>query len=443
VKRPRGQTTSFQERLEIGERTAAGQSKSDIAQALGCSIYTVRKWRRRYLKDGRDGLSSEMGRPAGGPLTTVNPALKAHIRQMRQSHPGWGPDTILTELEQDPYWKSQPLASRSRIAAFLKAEELTRPYQRHVELPQPTPQEATHPHQEWEMDAQGAIAVTGLGSVSLINVIDVASRLKVESCPRLNRPKPARADYLVTLRRAFINYGLPQRLSLDHDTVFFDNTSPSPFPTRLHLWLIGLDIDLIFTRKGRPTDHAQVERNHQTIEAQAITGQSWFSQSALWQGLDQRRAVLNHYLPIRALNGQAPLEAFPQAAHSGRPYRPQWEQDLLSLDRVYHYLAQGRWFRRIRANGHFGLGGHTYYVGHKWAKRAAEITFDPDQLAFSYQPEGCDEQLKVLARGLTKADLMGDLADLLQLPSYQLAFPFTVEDQRLLDLVNCLTDTTS
>ncbi len=69
MKRPRGQTTSFQERLEIGERTAAGQSKSDIAQALGCSIDTVRKWRRRYLKHGRNGLSSEMGRPVGGPLT--------------------------------------------------------------------------------------------------------------------------------------------------------------------------------------------------------------------------------------------------------------------------------------------------------------------------------------------------------------------------------------
>ena len=85
---------------------------------------------------------------------------------------------------------------------------------------------------------------------------------------------------------------------------------------------------------------------------------------------------------------------------------------------------------------YFFPNASTYYVGHKWAKRAAEITF-------SYQPEGCDEQLKVLARGLTKADLMGDLADLLQLPSYQLAFPFTVEDQRLLDLVNCLTDTAS
>lgn len=89
------------------------------------------------------------------------------------------------------------------------------------------------------MDAQGALLVDGIGSVSLINVIDVASRLKVESCPRVRTPKPAAADYYVTLRRAFLTHGLPLRLSLDHDTVFFDNTTPSPFPTRLHLWLVA------------------------------------------------------------------------------------------------------------------------------------------------------------------------------------------------------------
>jgi hypothetical protein len=82
------------------------------------------------------------------------------------------------------------------------------------------------------MDAQGTRRVDGIGSVSLINVIDVVSRLKVESCPRVSIPKPAAADYYVTLRRAFLTYGLPLRLSLDHDTVFFDNTTPSPFLTR-------------------------------------------------------------------------------------------------------------------------------------------------------------------------------------------------------------------
>ncbi len=55
------------------------------------------------------------------------------------------------------------------------------------------------------MDAQGALHVQGIGSVSLINVVDVTSRLKVESCPRVSTPKPAASDYYVTDAPGFLN----------------------------------------------------------------------------------------------------------------------------------------------------------------------------------------------------------------------------------------------
>lgn len=78
----------------------------------------------------------------------------------------------------------------------------------------------------------------------------------------------------------------------------------------------------------------------------------------LWAGLNERHAVLNRYLPIRAL----------------------------------HQM---------------------------------EITFDPVYVAFVCQPEGATEPLTVPARGLTKVDLMGDLAWMMALLAYQLAFPFS------------------
>ncbi len=39
----RGQTTTFQERLDITECATVGQSDSEIAATLGCSILMVRK----------------------------------------------------------------------------------------------------------------------------------------------------------------------------------------------------------------------------------------------------------------------------------------------------------------------------------------------------------------------------------------------------------------
>ena len=62
------------------------------------------------------------------------------------------------------------------------------------------------------------------------------------------------------VRRAFLTTGLPRQISFDHGTVFYDNTSRSPFPTRLHLSLVALGIDVSFTRKHCPTDHATIER---------------------------------------------------------------------------------------------------------------------------------------------------------------------------------------
>jgi hypothetical protein len=65
--RQRGQWTTFQTRLEISEHAAAGWNDPQIATVVGCSIWTVRKWRRRFMHQGRSSLTSHMGRPATGP----------------------------------------------------------------------------------------------------------------------------------------------------------------------------------------------------------------------------------------------------------------------------------------------------------------------------------------------------------------------------------------
>ena len=139
----------------------------------------------------------------------------------------------------------------------------------------------------------------------------------------------------------------------------FSTTPTSPFPTGLHLWLLALGVEVSFTRKRRPTDHAQVERVHQTMTLQALLGQSWSDATALWAGLDARRTMLNEHIPCRMLAGRAPLQAYPQAAHTGRFYRPEWEAELLDLNRVYRYLGTCRFFRRVAQNGSVALGAST------------------------------------------------------------------------------------
>ncbi len=166
---------------------------------------------------------------------------------------------------------------------------------------------------------------------------------------------------------------------------------------------------------------------------QAVLGQTWPDQPALWAGLDQRRMILNRYLPTRVLNGQAPLEAYPGALHSARSYRPEWEAELLDLARVYRYLAHGRWFRRTNSHGEFQRATQSYYVGDPFRRHTIEIRFDPDRITFVCQPEGSDATMCLPVRNLTKAYLMGELNSFLKLPPYQRALPFTGDDGRALE----------
>jgi transposase InsO family protein len=355
---------------------------------------------------------------------------------------GWGPTTLLAELQVDPRWTDQTLPSRSRIAALLSTEKLTRHYQKHSVLPIPAIQPEGAPHDEWELDAQGSMHVAGVGKVCLITIIDVVSRLKVESYPCLDTTNPPMEAYQLMLRRAFLTCGLPRRISLDHGTVFYDNTSPSPFPTSLHLWLLALGIDVCFTRKRRPTDHAKIERTHQTMTLQALLGQRWSDQTTLWAGLDARRTMLNQHIPSTVFQCRAPLQAYSEALHSGRCYRPEWEAEMLDLPRVFAYLATCRWFRRIRANGRLGLGSYDYYLGTSLRNQMLELHFDADQGCFLGQLAGNETTVTFAPQGLIKTDLMGELGHLLSLPVYQLALPFTHEAWRQLEYTRVLAGTT-
>lgn len=419
--------TTLQERKEIAERSAAGQTDAQIAQAMGLSIATIRKWRRKQ-KGGTGPPASRMGRPPTGPLGTFPASVREALRRMREAHPGWGPQTLRLELQKDPALQGQPLPSPARIAAFLKQEGLTRKYARRSPLPQPHRVVSQRVHEEWEVDAQGAIQVPSLGKVSVIHIIDSVSRVIVVSiaCPHVSHP--SWQDYQGALRQAFTRYGLPERVSFDHDTAFYDNVSSSPFPTRGHQWLIGLGVEVRFITQPPPREHGRIERAHQTMNRQALLGQQFADEASLQKMLDERREFLNEQYPSRALGGKAPLQAYPEARHTGRFYDPAQEEALLDMERVYQYLAQQRWFRRVSTQGQFSLGDQTYYLGREWAKREIEITLDPQTREWICRTEdGREKRLPV--RGLTKADLMGESPLRLQRSACPMAPPLPVEQE--------------
>ncbi len=432
--------TPLHQRLAIWELAQHGQTDGQIAQQLGLSQGVVRKWRRRAQHQGRAGLGVQLGRPARGALSQWPSGLREDVRQLRRDHPGWGPLTLRTELARQP----QPpprLPSRARLAAFLKQEGFTRPYERHTHLPQPVRPAAGVAHAEWQMDAQGVQVVAGVGRVTVINVGDPYTRLLTDSlgCPHTTIANTA--DYQLALRRAFLRFGRPECLSLDHDRCFYDTTCASPYPLRLHLWLLALGVSVRFIDRCRPTQHGFIENEHQIVTHQALAGQTFDPPAALQPALDRRRRFLNDAYPNHALGGQAPLQAQPGANYSGRPYAPEQEAALLDPQRVYAYLAPQRWFRRTTHRGQFELGGYRYGLGVAWGQQTVQLTLDPQALEWVCQSEDGQQTRRLVARGLTPADWMGELQPD-QLPTYQLAFPWSPPDCRLALLCEAWAGTT-
>ena len=422
--------TTLQQRLDIWARAEQGATDAQIAAALHLSPMTVRKWRRCVQQHGRSGLASQRGRPATGALSQASAELRQAIRDGRNAHPGWGPDTLRVECQKDPRFRGEAIPSRSRVAAFLKAENLVRPYERHTALQQPLAPQPEGPHLEWEMDAQGVRQVTGVGKVSIINIGDPYSHVRTGSQACLGKSKADTADYQLALRRAFLRYGLPSGLSLDHDSAFFDNTSASPYPSQLHLWAIGLGLTVRFITLGRPTEHGFIERTHQVVDNQAMFGVEFAHPADLQPMLDQRLDFLNRDYPSRSVGDQAPLTAEPTAIHSGRCYRPESEADLLDLQRVYEYLAQHRWFRRVTAQGQYTLGTQRYGLGKTWANQTVEIHFEPLTQEFACTSDDGQRTQRLSAQGLTKPTLMGEL-HMESFAPYQYAFPWSPDVCRL------------
>jgi transposase len=424
----KGQATTLEERVRIAEEAHAGRSSREIAEALQRPLATVRKWRQRYRREGRPGLNRPLGRPAQGALAQVSAEMKTTLLELRDHHPGWGPQTLQIELRKDPRFAGRKVPSRARIAAYLKEQGKVRKYHRHAELPEPQTEALQRPHQEWEMDAQGVTTVAGLGQVSFINLLEVYSHISIDSHACLHVRRARCQEYQALLRRAFIHYGLPEQISLDHDSVFYDNKSASPFPSVIHLWLLGLGVQVRFIHLRPPQEHAHIERHHQTIGGQAFIDQTFSDETLLQRSLQARILFLNQDYPTRALEGQPPLCAFPQARHSGRSYTVEAEEQMLDLQRIDAYLQAGRWFRQVTAIGIFTLGGYNYNVTTQFGGQTLEITFNAATRKLICLPEKGTTAFQLDLQGVTKSVLMGNG---LAFPSYlpfQLALPFASPD---------------
>jgi transposase InsO family protein len=126
----------------------------------------------------------------------------------------------------------------------------------------------------------------GLKDGSMVNLCNIRDPVG-EACIGAfvfpaGRKKPGRrvtfAQVRAALRICFACWNtLPEEVQTDNEALFVGQTQ-DPFPSQFTLWLQGLGIAHLMSRSRRPTDNAEVEHCHRTINEYAIVG----NEDAIW-----------------------------------------------------------------------------------------------------------------------------------------------------------------
>jgi hypothetical protein len=366
-----------------------------------------------------------MGRPTIGLLGSFSTQVIQQIDAYRPDDIGWSGQTIAVELSLEPKLIGERLPSISSINNYLSKRGKRRRHNINSDLPNTPVVKAHYAHHVWQMDSEGSKPIKNVNWTCFINIKDVCKKTFVMSYPccfktASNHPKTF--DYQRTLRLSFMEWGMPEHLQTDHESIFFDNKTKSPFPTALHLWLKGLNIELHFTPFGKPQKQGTVERSHQTMHRQVNTGRCFESEKELFDFTQQRRQRLNEHIPSGATQNLPPLVAHPDARFSNRHYNLQEEKDLFDVILIYNYLSLGQWFRRIAPNKTFSLGGKLYHLPHAESNSDIEIRFNRGNLTFDCFDSDGKFIDYVMAKGLDFNELSGDLIDFIKWADLQTLF---------------------
>jgi hypothetical protein len=406
------------EQIYLGK--LSGRSLLELAATVGCTVHCARKWWRVGRDTGLAGLRAvRRGRGKTGTLSCFDPAIAATALALKLAHPGWGAKRVLVELQAEGALCGRSLPGRSRLAVFFREQcpqcVAARRPRRHPSQSAAAPRQV---HEQWQLDSQEGIRLTNQEVATICNIRDpvsgamIASRAFAVGTKRRWR-KLEWTEVREVVRGAFAEWQtLPDALQTDHE-LGLAGTPSDLFPGKLTLWLHGLGVSHRFIRPGRPTDQPHVERNHRTLKNWAVDTQSVADLHHLQQALERERQVHNHLFPSQASDcvGRPPLTAHPELLTPRRSYQLDREQALFDLQRVYDFLAQFRFKRKIDGKARVSLGHHTYSLGQQNVRerklQSVLARLDPNAKEWVFLTPDEEEIVRRPPKGLDLQSLTG------------------------------------
>lgn len=400
--------TTVAERHRFIEMKLKGYTIAEIAEETGWSFYCVRYWWRRYRDGGWEALDPPDGRKErGGHMSTFPGVVRFAFLRIKKEHPSWGAEVARPRVAERLNIPEEELPCVSTIEKYWAqfGDRLYKRRRKRTPSQEPGPK-PTEPHERWQADFKVKIAVDGLGPIDVFNIRDDASPVKIGSFVYSHNEWDDRTIQN-TLRQAFTVWGLCDRLQTDKEARLVNISGTGPFPSRFTLWLAGLGI----THELAPSAQANgcVERFNRTWYERVVEEQTFQSNQEVQSTSDRELRWINEKLPSRgrACDRRPPLEVYPEAKQPRRPYTPESELEIFSMDRVYEFLDGKHWWRKVSKVGQLEIGSQRYGIGRDHGAQEARVTFDAETAELVVQDSHENLIKRLQPKGLTVEEITG------------------------------------
>ena len=331
-----------------------GASVTEVGRRYGVARQSVHRWLRLYAGRGLAGLVDQPSKPDGCPHQ-MSPRVEALIVELRGAHPGWGPRTLLFQLEARGV---RPLPGRSSVYRCLLRHGLIEPLARRRRKADYKRWERSRAMELWQMDVVGGVMLVDGSKASIVSGIDDHSRFVISAHVVARATARPTCDALAKAMRA---YGVPEQVLTDNGKVFTGRFGPGTGEVLFDRICRENGIKHILTSPGSPTTTGKVERWHKTLRREFLDGKVFASIEDAQTQLDAWVREYNFERRHQGIGDVVPWERFRLA---GEDHREPTERGV----------AEPSTTRKVGNNGKISFAAELYKVGVWLAGETVEVS---------------------------------------------------------------------
>ena len=338
-----------------------GATVKDTAVRYGVDRRTLHRWLVRYATEGLGALANKSSKPDRCPHQMA-PEIEARIVELRRSHPGWGPRTILNKLRRE--LEAPP--SRAAIYRCLVRHRLIQPKPRRRRRDDFKRWERSRSMELWQVDVMGNVRLTSGVAVSIVTGIDDHSRFCVIAKVVARATARPVCDALL---EALITHGIPEQILTDNGKVFTGRLGRKPANVLFDRICLNNGIRHLLTAPYSPTTTGKVERLHRTLRKDFFSDKSFDTIEDMQAALDVWVADYNHEREHQSLGDVPPIRRFELA----RPASLEVIDGDVAADEQTQSPPRKVVGRRVDRAGRVSILKHRYHVGRHLAGEAVTI----------------------------------------------------------------------